>query len=319
MAVTAVAPEYVLGDACMEWILATQSVYSMQAIGFTEWTRTHGFFGNMGGFMVLISDGTYRALTTAELHWLVSNGYIDIFNFSQKEIDDRSKADPLIKLLVCVQIAWYVLQFITRLAQHLAIGALEVVTAGFMTCSIIIYAFWMETPLDVGTPAIITSQQVGALVIVQMEECVKPSRHCTNWVDNSYLASREATIFNGLMGWSYDFIATCIVGCTLGAVHVAGWNIECPTRIEQILWRTASTITAAVPPVLSLAAAVLKPAERLHFNKMESKIELALSCMLFIPYVCGRAYLLVASVTSLRSMPASMYDVVTRSNVIPHV
>ena len=313
------APEYILGDAFVEYILAHRSVRQMKEVGFDNWTRIHGFFGNMGGFTVAMTSGDTRALTTAELLWLVERGYLEPFKTSRKEIEDRSKADPLLKFLACLQVCWFLLQCLVRACQGLTVTALEVTTTGFVVCAIFVYSFWMEKPLDVGTPNLIRGQSITPFTVQMMEQDVKPAREITDWVSNSYLAGREIPALGGLVGWSYDLCATCVFGCVLGAVHLAAWNLSFPTDAEQILWRTASIGTAAIPLLLPAGAVALHLLRLCDWFRISEKVGSTCTWILVALYGTGRAYLLVASFTSLRQLPLDAYTCIDWTNVIPHL
>jgi hypothetical protein len=55
------------------------------------------------------------------------------------EIEDKSKADSVAKLLLCTQIFWFFLQCITRLAQGLSMSLLELNTLAHATCALFVY------------------------------------------------------------------------------------------------------------------------------------------------------------------------------------
>ncbi|KAG8526998.1 uncharacterized protein KY384_008427 [Bacidia gigantensis] len=321
MAVTAVAPEYILGDAVIEFILASRSVKQMQELGFKDWTLVHGFYGNMGGFAIDIAEGGRRALTNAELKWLVETGHVHPFTICRQEIEDRSKADPLLKFFTCLQVSWFLLQCIVRVAKRMDITPLEVTTAGFVMCSIIVFFFWMNKPLDVKTCHVISGQKISKADIIMLETHVRPIRETTEHVDNSYLAGREDSAFNGLMGWSYDLWTTCILGCVLGAIHTAGWNLRFTTTAEQILWRTTSLVTTVTPAIMPCVSVATKTLEQLHFRwaSTSTKFEKIWTWNLIALYVVARGYLLIACLVALRSSPASVYECIDWTNVIPHV
>ena len=73
---------------------------------------------------------------------------------SHKAIQDKSKADSLLKAIVCLQAMWFCLQFIIRLAQQLSVSLLELNTFAHAICALLIYAFWWHKPLDIDHPTL---------------------------------------------------------------------------------------------------------------------------------------------------------------------
>ncbi|KAE8444555.1 hypothetical protein EG329_014479 [Mollisiaceae sp. DMI_Dod_QoI] len=70
MAVTLVAPELLTGKALVDLISAKSSKQDMKALAQldgVEWDLTHGFFANMGGFVVLFTPETGKTLSSEEL------------------------------------------------------------------------------------------------------------------------------------------------------------------------------------------------------------------------------------------------------------
>ncbi|KAG2354840.1 hypothetical protein BDR07DRAFT_1189119, partial [Suillus spraguei] len=117
-----------------------------------EWTTTHGFFAWMGGFMLYV-DGKPRApLQPDELLGFVREGSVDMPVITQADIEDRSKGDTLSKGIAILQLAWFVLQLVTRYVQNLPITLLEIDTLAAAALTGIAYGFWWKKPKDVGRP-----------------------------------------------------------------------------------------------------------------------------------------------------------------------
>jgi len=123
----------------------------------------------MGGF-VLYSDGnrvcpvvfdekmgpdSYDFRTSYATERL---GFRDVFNanlartVSENEILDRSKGDPLLILIVLVQLIWFASQIIARGAGRFPITTLEIATVAYVAVFAIIYAVWWKKPRDVRFP-----------------------------------------------------------------------------------------------------------------------------------------------------------------------
>lgn len=133
-------------------------------------TRTHGFFAQMGGFMLWEADP--ESETPKEKHRLGVLYPNQIWNLivgrpfafgdhevhpkdvlftlpTEENIQDRSKGDGLAKALVLGQTTWFIAQCISRWVQVLEITELELVTLAFAALNGVVYALWWDKPLDV--------------------------------------------------------------------------------------------------------------------------------------------------------------------------
>ena len=125
---------------CLEKLKQWTSAHTYPA----DWSRVHGFFVAMGGFV----DGT-KLLSLEDIEQLVQNKEIEYPIATREEIQDKSKGDAVTKAFVVLQTTWFLLQCAARGSQHLALTELELATAAFAVLNIIIYALWWNKPLDV--------------------------------------------------------------------------------------------------------------------------------------------------------------------------
>ncbi|KAH7252738.1 hypothetical protein BKA59DRAFT_436903 [Fusarium tricinctum] len=67
--------------------------------GHSQWTITHGFFADMGGF-VLTADDLLQPipLNAEQLFYLVNNSYVECPKITARELKDRNKSDGLARL-----------------------------------------------------------------------------------------------------------------------------------------------------------------------------------------------------------------------------
>ena len=115
-----------------------------------EWTKAHGFFVIMGGFALHDADKSFlRVLDENTLKELDKEGEIEWPTITEKEIQDRSKADIFSKGIVLVQTTWFIVQCVSRFATKLAVTELEVVTLAFAVLNGITYWLWWDKPSDV--------------------------------------------------------------------------------------------------------------------------------------------------------------------------
>src|SRR5271170_2384680 len=97
-------------------------------------TRAHAFFMIMGGFHYFHDPNKpTNDDTNPPSHRIKERGVITLLQQRQlvlpaeAEIEDRGKSDWMAKLLVLIQVSWFIIQCIAR-AEHLAITELEIVT-----------------------------------------------------------------------------------------------------------------------------------------------------------------------------------------------
>ncbi len=106
----------------------------------------YGFFAVMGGFRVpspgLEEESSLISLTSGAVRGLAYSGrflYVD-----DREVQDRSKADGLAKLLICVQVSWLSIECIARKISHLPLTILEIHTFIHVVCALAIYLIWFK-------------------------------------------------------------------------------------------------------------------------------------------------------------------------------
>ena len=103
----------------------------------------------MGGFALHdASDKSFlRVLDETTLKEL--EGEIEWPTITEKEIQDRSKADIFSKGIVLLQTTWFIIQCVSRFTTKLAVTELEVVTLAFAVLNAITYWLWWAKPSDV--------------------------------------------------------------------------------------------------------------------------------------------------------------------------
>ncbi|KAF8642441.1 hypothetical protein AX16_009495 [Volvariella volvacea WC 439] len=139
-----IAPEIIIMWAIRQRIMAGRIAQKNKHRG---WTRTHGFFVQMGGLVQRQNDSTYQVLCDEKD---VEGARIP--HIPEKEIKDHGKGDLLAKALVVVQTTWFVAQCISRHVQGLVLTEIELVTLAFATLNVITYGLWWNKPLNVGYP-----------------------------------------------------------------------------------------------------------------------------------------------------------------------
>ncbi|KDR74669.1 hypothetical protein GALMADRAFT_42196, partial [Galerina marginata CBS 339.88] len=145
-----ISPEVIVYWAASQWYGARHLVKKFRKYD-SEWTTTHGYFIQMGGF-VLYDGGHEAGVLVPQALWeLLDKKEVIMPKISESEIQDRSKGDGFSKGFVVVQITWFILQCIQRKVQHLDITKLELMTLALSALNVIMYAFWWNKPLNVTT------------------------------------------------------------------------------------------------------------------------------------------------------------------------
>ena len=108
------------------------------------WTKTHGHFIQMGGFMLFEGEIPKSVLTPKRFSELLAAGKIEFPTVTVEEIDieDRSKADAFSKTIAFIQTLWFVAQCITRGAQHLDLTLVELLTLSLAVLNGLMYFLW---------------------------------------------------------------------------------------------------------------------------------------------------------------------------------
>ncbi|KAF8188028.1 hypothetical protein BJ912DRAFT_408550 [Pholiota molesta] len=133
-----------------------------------QWTLAHGFFLQMGGFMLCESGRPVQTLIDGSrkenneetrLLWNIQQKVIDPPRITEEDIQDRSKGDDISKTFIVLQTTWFVVQCIARWSQRLPVTELEVVTLGFAMLNGITYGLWWDKPQNVGRPVFLESKK----------------------------------------------------------------------------------------------------------------------------------------------------------------
>jgi len=346
-----IGPEFVL-----IWAWRQRKAASQTSEILTDWSRVHGFFATMGGFV----DGE-RALSLEDIEELVRNEEIEYPIVSREEIQDRSKGDAVTKALVVLQTAWFLLQCVARASQHLALTELELATAAFAVLSIIMYVLWWDKPLDVQCPISVRRRR-------SREELLDRNREDDNAAGRARDSRWDSRgcIFHAVRGALIPFICMLgaldeevgegggflvvgeslynkarsrpfllvwgtIVTMIFGGIHCIGMSFDFPSHAEQNLWRISSIAITGIPYLwgsgLIFIRGLVDPRFRASIvtGPQINENSVIFRCLLFVHtlctflYIASRFLLLVLSFTTLRSLPSSAFQTVEWTMFLPHL
>ncbi|KAF8950592.1 hypothetical protein BDZ97DRAFT_1180663 [Flammula alnicola] len=122
------------------------------------WTITHGFFVQMGGFLLCKGERPIRSLDYEGLRKLMKTGAIEILTITEVEINDRSFIS---KGIVVLQTTWFIMQCTARWVEKLPLTELEVVTLAFAVLNAIVYGLWWNKPQNIGVAVCVEEKKVG--------------------------------------------------------------------------------------------------------------------------------------------------------------
>ncbi|KAG1729769.1 hypothetical protein EDB19DRAFT_1913199 [Suillus lakei] len=305
---------------------------SKQSEDYT-WTQTHSFFVLMGGFMLYDVDGKpYHTLQPDQVLTLIRKGCIKAPILTAKWIRDRSKGNVISKGLIMLQVAWFILQLITRAIYHLETTLLEVGTLAFAVLNFLTYAVWWNKPLDVQCPHPVYWKSTKS----------KPGDHIDDVPRRNPFSGFEALIpfhplveligrrdiptsrklrvptFDGSIELGeLDTMALTFAGLLIatifGGIHCMAWFFAFPAYQEQVLWRM-SAVAITCTPWLGFLSAVFE---------ILDWVPDALVTFFLVPcamlYIAARAILLVLMFTTLRNLPPDAYKALSWTTLVPHL
>jgi hypothetical protein len=97
-----------------------------------------------------------------------------------------------------------------------------------------------------------------------------------------------------------------------GAIHIGGWNFHFASFAEQLIWRVASVSCTAIPPLVFLAV--------FYMGQLKRKRLLVVALVVgggTVSYIVCRLCMFVEMFTSLRAVPASVYQTPQWSQYFP--
>ncbi|KAK4041490.1 hypothetical protein C8A01DRAFT_14747 [Parachaetomium inaequale] len=334
-------PDYLFGIALGQLASARRSVRLFRDLSRVshgrEWTLTHGFFADMGGFTLVSPDYPPFPVNAEQLHYLVKNGHVDFPNITKPEIKALSKTDSLSKLIILWQVLWFSASELQRVREGLPMTTFELTALAFSLTMLITSLCWYAKPTISSSTTLYTKEgkSIGEIRSVARDsthpglpstwyrtplDFISPYRRFRIDVHWSYyeqltymvnipLFSREikARPWDRLPSEAFLVIDLALlapafvvlIGFSLSPL--AAWNFHFPTEGEKLAWRVCSIYHA----IFSIAVGLYYVYAVVLVDKQASKM-----ASLSQPISCSPK---VQQQVTIRDRPAALQET-TASN-----
>ncbi|KAI1639672.1 hypothetical protein F4809DRAFT_656560 [Biscogniauxia mediterranea] len=333
MVFTALAPEVIIMAAVHDLLAAMKSYQKLQEFSEKdglEWTLTHCFYANMGGFVIRIRakegleyHNPYH-LTANDIHRLRKERVLQTLpSITKEEIDDKSKSDSFVKALAVTQILWTTLQIVVRAARKLSISQLELAVLAFAVCAVIIYVLYWNKPKSIRTATVIEEYDDG--IPYEVLRLLNGSSTNIELIKDFFFPLINDRFESPQQGSPLSIDTLTDIGhgkliaylgvlslLLFGGIHIGAWNFTFPSRAELILWRCASIFTGAFG-VFMLLLGYTEIYVTLPIRLFKVAVLMS-SCL----YVIARLFILVELFRTLCFLPPEAFGSTWTSN-IPHV
>ena len=107
------------------------------------------------GTIIEVLDGVKYQVRAKDLQMLLREKVVEIPIVSKSVLDERSKSDTFAKAITVVQVLWFLVEMIGRIASSLPLTPLEISTLAFISCAAATEFFWWNKPLDLRSVTVI--------------------------------------------------------------------------------------------------------------------------------------------------------------------
>jgi hypothetical protein len=125
------------------------------------WTLRTAFYATSGACVYRSKHTTGKAMTTIEVETLKLLASEEPGTLLPERIaasQNPGQSSGIVKIIACVQAAWFCSQCIARMSSGLAISPLELNTFAHCVSAFFIYGFWWHKPYDVTSHTFIQSE-----------------------------------------------------------------------------------------------------------------------------------------------------------------
>ncbi|KLO14046.1 hypothetical protein SCHPADRAFT_827045 [Schizopora paradoxa] len=313
------APELLFYFALNQYLCSRNLVKIAEKKFDHHFTLKHGFYATMGGFAIKHVDD--NGVETSPIKKLTHGGVTELMkrypdsipDLSLESITDREKSTNLGKALLIVQVLWFCLNCVSRLAEQLPLSLLEVTTLAHGLFTLLSYAMWWSKPLNIDAPTQVTLAPTYSVGIFGTTSDSVPKF--------SDLFSAPGFVTVGSRWRVVDFSVTTTISFVYDILHFLAFQARFPTRIERELWRVACVVVMS-SGLLNITSIFLAMESQFSWSHRWSDAGsvLNLTAYRIIPffYLLASGYLLVESIRQLWYLPREAYVVASWSYYIPH-
>jgi len=134
-----------------------------------KYSLSQAFFIVAGGLAVETKSFHEEPYLTITPSGALELARLGLLSPVRKEIIDvKAKADPITKLVVCVQAGWFIVQCIARVAQDLPLTLLEIHVLAHVFVALLMYLFWFSKPYNALSPIVIKESRTVELAALFM-------------------------------------------------------------------------------------------------------------------------------------------------------
>lgn len=226
------------------------------------------------------------------------------------EIDAKSKADTLAKMVTCAQALWTMVQILGRLAERLPVCTLEVSTAAYVVLATVSYTFWWKKPYDIGAPSIVHCTLPEAVRTLK----IHPLKFHPLWLPKNknwrrYPENEAESVDQDDLRMLAEIV---LFSAAFSSIHCGAWRHSLPTEAEAILWRTSALVIGIWPLFLLLNGFLRNIGSRI---RLPNYVNLSLILL----YFAARVFLIIENFIEFRSAPADIYKQVSWPNYLGHI
>ncbi|KAJ6530272.1 hypothetical protein B0H19DRAFT_1041021 [Mycena capillaripes] len=288
MLTAVIAPELMVGFAARQYLVSRALSKEF------KFSRTHGFFFSMGGF-VSQKGRPLAAIAHLKTPILGEQYRAAICSVKADTIMDKSKGDSLSKGVALAQGLWFVIQCLARVHQGLALAELEVATLAFAVVNVFMWLLWWDKPLDVEQPIPIgpTEEEVPPIA-PPLRMTLRIFGVLTgDYEDDPISATSVPTCWSGQVNsedksFIIALLIECFVGVIFGAIHCAAWKASFPSADEMWMWRVCAVLVAAFPAAMGAVMAGLQGVAEGSLG------ETVVDAMGTVVFVCGTPAYVIA-------------------------
>lgn len=278
-------PDFLFAIAWGQWSKAQASIqlFKKQPLSteVIELRYVHAFFINAGGIHLKSPDfpGGFP-IDAPQLHYLITNGFVERPNLESMAIDERNSADSLSRVITIFQAFWFGAGIVERACTGLSMTTMELTTSSFVLVMLATSAAWYHKP-SITKPRYISTKNLQSVQTIR--DFSQANTHPmlpSKWYQTplEYINQEH---FGINLHWSYytrlghmlhirlfsrpvtarpwdrfpsdtwlcpTFAWSIPISCLtvlFSLLFIAAWNFHFPSKAEKILWRICSVYHAA--------------------------------------------------------------------------